>query len=278
MRVPDGFHPSRKLGQNFLLDRTIIEKIVKVSAVQPGERLLEIGAGFGAMTRAFAQLSEAPSITAVEIDRRLCEVLRQEFEAHRHVDIRRGNVLSMGLDDLFESQERTAVVSNAPYSISGALMRWLMAAAPRIDRAIVMLQKEVTDRLGAGRGCKAYSVLTLLTTYYFRVERLFTVHPRAFWPRPNVDSVVIRLTPHKTPPVDVMNEEIFVQLIKAGFSLRRKTLRNSLGSMAPPFSELLSDIDDALAEAKIDPGLRGEALSIEDYARLANALSARAKW
>lgn len=274
MIVPDGFHPSRRLGQNFLQDKTIVDRIVDSASIQRNERILEIGAGFGALTRSLAALPEAPPLTAVEVDRRLGEILGRDLEHLSNVKIITANILSADPSSLLEEDAKRVVISNAPYSISGALMRWLMSAAPRMARAIVMLQREVADRMWASPGSKDYSVLTLLTNYYFRVDRLFTVHPGAFWPRPKVDSVVLRLIPHRTAPVDVLSEKTFVQLIKAGFANRRKTLRNSLRVAVSSSTEMSEIIDLSLEQAQIDPGIRGESLSMRDYARLANSFSA----
>ncbi|MAE70587.1 MAG: ribosomal RNA small subunit methyltransferase A [Gemmatimonadetes bacterium] len=265
------FRPSRKLGQNFLIDTQVARRIVGAAAIEPGEPVIDIGAGTGALTRHLLEHPSNPRVTAVEIDKRLAEELERRFGDGSRFELVRADILRVPVDRLLPGAPAQGVVlTNAPYSISGALLRWLMQAAPRIDRIVAMFQEEVIERILAEPGNKTYAMLTVACRFHFRVERCFSVHAGAFRPRPRVESTVIRLIPHRTPPVAVVDSGLFMSVARAAFSQRRKTLRNSLRAGAKSLPGGAEAVDRALERAGIDPGLRAEMLDLDDYARLAN--------
>lgn len=270
MTVPGEFRPSRKLGQNFLIDTAAIERIVQAAELRRHEMVLEIGPGTGALTRVLLAHEAEPRITAVELDKRLVELLERQWGGESRMRLVSGDILRQHPENLL-GDTRGLVITNAPYSISGALMRWLMTAAPLFDRAIVMFQKEVVDRIFADVGNKSYALLTIATRFHFRVERLFAVHAGAFRPRPRVDSTVVRFSPHPSPPVEVSSPELFMTVARAAFCQRRKTLKNCLVAGAATLPGGVEGVHAALLESGIDPGLRAERLDLEAFARLTNA-------
>jgi len=271
MDEPRPFRPSRKLGQNFLIDRAIAERIVRIAEIGPGDSVVDIGAGKGALVRPALQDPSRPRVIAVEIDRRLAETLNDELGAEDRFRLVRGDILKTAPEQLFGTDSRhNVVLTNAPYSISGALLRWLMSAAPRIDRAVAMFQSEVIDRVLADPGVKAYGLLTLACRLHFRIERCFQVHAGAFRPRPKVASTVIKLIPHPAPPVEVADARLLMTVARAAFAQRRKTLRNCLLAGAATLPGGRGAVDPALESAGGDPGARAETLDLEDFARLAD--------
>ncbi len=233
--------------------------------------MIDIGAGTGALTQHLLDHPAKPRVTAVEIDKRLAAGLEERFGDRTEFELVRGDILRTDVGRLLpDGGARGVVLTNAPYSISGALLRWLMHAALRIDRIVAMFQEEVIERILAKPGNKTYALLTVACRFHFRVERCFSVHAGAFRPRPRVASTVIALVPHREPPVAVEDPELFMGVARAAFSQRRKTLRNSLRAGATSLPGGTEAVDRALERAGIDPGLRAEMLDLDDFARLAN--------
>lgn len=252
--------PRKRFGQNFLHDAQVIHAIVAAIAPRPGEHLVEIGPGRGALTRML--LAECGRLDVVELDRDLVEHLRQQFAAEDRLRIHSGDAMKF---DFCSLGEGLRVVGNLPYNISTPLLFHLFGQAACIQDMHFMLQKEVVDRLCAGPGEKEYGRLGIMAGYYCAMEPLLEVGPESFYPRPKVVSAVVRLTPHARRPVDIEPEPLG-RVVAAAFSQRRKTLRNALGG-------LLSV--DEIEDAGVDPAARAETLGLEDYARLARRLLAK---
>lgn len=259
------------MGQNFLHEPNVARRIVELAAIRPGEHCLEIGPGAGALTAELLGHPAAPAVVAVEIDPRLCEELARSFGDHPRFRLRRGDILRQDPVELLPPDHPWVVVTNAPYSISGALLRWLMRASSRFDRALVMLQEEVVERMTAHPGSRRYGILSAAIAYHFAVEKLMQVSANAFRPRPRVSSAVVRLRPHPEPPVRVDDPDLLFRVMRAAFSQRRKTIRNSLRASALELPGGESGIDLALQSAGVAPETRPEQLDLESFARIANA-------
>lgn len=260
------------LGQNFLADRTVISRIVETVGPREGDNILEIGPGQGAITR---ELVEAgASVLAIELDRRLAPLLASEFAANDNFEVIEADVLSANLEELLSSRStgRWKVAANLPYNISSQILIKFLETPSLFSRLVLMLQKEVGDRLVAPPSCKEYGILTLFCRLHFDVIREFIVRPGSFTPVPKVDSVVLSFTPLKSPRADVGDEYLFRRIVKAAFGQRRKTLWNCLRSARfLPDDARLSAL---MSECSIDPGRRGETLSLEEFAVLSRAILA----
>lgn len=261
-RDPDGrpHRPRKRFGQNFLVDRGIIGRIVQAIAPGPEDRVVEIGPGHGALTSALLDI--LPRMDAVEIDRDLAAELARTYPPDR-LGIHVADALKF---DLASIPGRIRVVGNLPYNISSPLLFRLLEHADRIVDIHVMLQKEVVDRMAAAPGSSAYGRLGVMLGYRFRIERLFRVPPGAFRPQPKVESAVARLRPHPEPPWAAKDPQLFARVVALAFGQRRKTLRNALAAIAD---------EAAITQAGIDPQARGETLTIGQFVQLANALLGR---
>ncbi len=256
-------HKARKrFGQNFLHDPGVIQRIVNHIHPHPDERLVEIGPGQGALTRPL--LSVCGRLDVVELDRDLIAPLQQQLANLGELHVHQADALRFDFCALQPEQgSRLRVVGNLPYNISTPLLFHLMQQTACIEDMHFMLQKEVVQRIVAAPGNKNYGRLTVMLNYYCESEMLFSVGPGAFFPAPKVDSAIIRLHPHRQPPVAVGDPTLLSRLVAQAFSQRRKTLRNNL-------REWLSA--KAIADLDIDPGIRAERLSLAQFARLTNAL------
>ncbi len=254
-------HRARKrFGQNFLHDPGIIGRIIASINPKPGDNLIEIGPGQGAIT--FPLLNLCQAMQVVELDRDLIAILNETKPADTTLTIHNQDALKTDFCQL--AGERPArVIGNLPYNISTPLLFHLLTQAQCIEDMHFMLQKEVVDRMAAGPGDNNYGRLSVMLQYHCDVESLFTIGPGAFNPAPKVDSAFVRLIPHAQPPVTINSYRNFEALVKQAFSQRRKTLRNNL-------KPLLSG--DQIAALDIDPGIRAEQLSLAQFARLANQL------
>jgi len=255
----DKHQPRRRFGQNFLADPHYVAKIVEAVAPQPGDNLVEIGPGLGALTRPL--VGRAGHLAAIEIDRDLAARLAAEFGAR----------LTLHVADALEFDFATLgpalrVVGNLPYNIGSPLLFHLARFESQLTDIHVMLQKEVVARMTALPATTDYGRLTVMLQAKFRVTRLFTVPPGAFQPAPSVDSAVARLVPLGEGRPRIADEALYAQIVAAAFGQRRKTLRNALKAICDA---------SALTAAGIDPGARGETLAVADFVRLANALAAR---
>jgi len=251
----------KRLGQHFLIDESAAEKIVDSASLSSDDTVVEIGPGAGILTSRLADI--AKRVIAIEIDKKLCRILKDRLSSYDNISLVNANALHYDYKDI---QERFKVVSNLPYSISTPLTIKLIENREKITDMVLMFQKEVADRISAKPGTKDYGSLSIIAQYRTDVSKLLNLGREAFKPPPKVDSAVIRITPKKEPAVKVMDEELFFNIVKISFSYRRKTLRNNLKSLNLP-EEVLDRI---FKETGIKPSQRGETLSIEDFARIAN--------
>ena len=261
-----GIRPRKKLGQNFLVNDGIAGRIVDNAASDEQAVVLEIGAGSGVLTHQLVE--QARHVIAVEIDSALQEVLRRELGANPNFTLMPVDILRVDLEEVCRTHgaEQLTVIGNIPYNITGPLLERLLTYRPVIRGVILMTQEEVGLRLAAEPGTKAYGALTVIVRYAYDVERLFRVGPGNFVPRPAIQSVVLRLTPHLEPPVNVCDEALLIRVIKASFQHRRKMLHHAV-------NRLLPESADAVAEQSgIDLRRRGETLSLDEFGRLTDTL------
>ncbi len=251
--------PRKRFGQNFLQDRHTVDAIVHAINPESTDRMLEIGPGLGALT--FPLLKKVQHLTAIEIDTDLHAHLMTNTAENQHLTLISADALTI---DLTPFGHNLRVVGNLPYNISTPLLFHLLKYHTQIKDIHIMLQKEVVDRLAATPGSKDYGRLSIMTQYHCDVDALFTVPPTAFYPAPQVESAVVRLTPHQQKRYDDVPTEDLVQLVAMAFAMRRKTLANNL-------KKLISATQ--LTQMDINPGLRPEQISIEDYIRLAKFVS-----
>ncbi len=265
--------PLKSLGQNFLVDGNIIDRIIEAAEVRPDQPVLEIGPGRGALTRHLAE--RAGRLMLIEFDHALAAYHRQQFVDDSTVSVVDGDVLKVDLGTLLaESPARWNVVANLPYNISTEVLFRLYNVHSRLERMTLMLQKEVGDRLIAPPDCSEYGVTTVLLGLWFDISRVIVVRPGSFHPSPKVDSVVLTFTPLAEPRADVGDEALFRMVVKSAFSMRRKTLSNCLKSAefasAVPSGELLE-------LCGIDGRRRGETLSLAEFALLSRTVTDKLK-
>lgn len=251
--------PRKRFGQNFLRDHTVIDRIVRAISPLPGEHLVEIGPGLGALTAPL--LRTLGTIDVVELDRDLIPHLQDQLAPLGTLRVHNADALRFDFRQLVTGDEKLRIAGNLPYNISTPLIFHLIEQADAIRDMHFMLQKEVVDRLAAAPDTGDYGRLSVMVQYYCRVERLFTVPPGAFHPVPKVDSAVVRLTPYAELPVRVADEQVFARVVAQAFSQRRKTLRNTLKGLVTA---------DTMLSIHIDPGRRAETLSLQEFAALAN--------
>lgn len=263
----------KKFGQNFLIDTHVLEKIIDAAGIGKDDMVLEIGPGIGTMTQYLAEA--ARKVVAVEIDKNLIPILHETLQGYDNVKIIQGDILKVDISRLVEEEnggKPIKVVANLPYYITTPIIMGLFEGNVPIESITVMVQKEVADRMQVGPGSKDYGALSLAVQYYAEPYIAANVPPNCFMPRPNVSSAVIRLTRHKTPPVDVKNPELMFKLVRASFNQRRKTLQNGLNnSQELQFTK--EQIAEAIAKAGLPAAVRGEALTLAQFAKLANIFS-----
>jgi 16S rRNA (adenine1518-N6/adenine1519-N6)-dimethyltransferase len=255
-----GLRPSRALGQNFLADPNTARRIIRLAGVEAGDRVLEIGPGVGSLTLALA--GAATEVLALELDRHLLPVLESVLAGVDNVRLVQGDALSVDYEALLPPGRWTSV-SNLPYNMATPLVARLLEDAPRVDRLVVMTQREVAERLAAGPGEEAYGAVSVKVAYYTRARVLGTVPATVFVPRPRVESALVAMDRRPTPPVDVPSPDRLFALVRGGFAQRRKTLRQALRPLLGDGSA------DVLRAAGIDPGARAEVLGLEEWAALA---------
>lgn len=265
------FNFQKKFGQNFLIDMHVLEKIMDAAGVGPEDCVLEIGPGIGTMTQMLAE--RARRVIAVEIDNNLIPILQDTLQAYDNVKIIHNDILKLDLKELVCQENEgkpVKVVANLPYYITTPIIMGLFEADVPLDSITVMVQKEVADRMKSGPGSKDYGALSLAVQYYSEPELAANVPPNCFIPRPNVGSAVICLHRHAEPPVKVMDEKLMFRLIRASFNQRRKTMLNSLNNSPElPFNK--EQIGEALESVGLKSSIRGEALTLEQFAALSNA-------
>ena len=261
---------SKKLGQNFLIKRGIVDEIVKAADLQEGEPVLEIGPGIGTLTQGLAQ--SGANVTAIELDTRLLEVLDTTLAQYSNVTIVHGDVLKLDVPSIMNN-EPFKVVANLPYYITTPIIMSLLESRLPIERLVVMVQKEVALRMVAKPGTKDYGALSVAVQYYTKPDIVLDVPPKSFLPAPAVTSSVIRCVLRDKPPVDVIDEKLFFRVVKAGFAQRRKTFANTMKTTG-----LSKDrIEELLAKANIDGQRRGETFPLQEFADVANAWAALIK-
>lgn len=268
-----GFSFKKSLGQNFLTDPNILKKIVETAGIDAQTNVVEIGPGIGALTEYLAR--SAHQVLAFEIDDRLIPVLADTLSGYDNIKVVNQDVLKADLLNetaYFDPQEKIKVVANLPYYITTPIMMHILESDLPVSELVVMMQKEVADRISAQPGTKAYGSLSIAVQYYMEAETAFIVPKTVFVPQPNVDSAILRLVRRAQPAVQVVNEKNFFQLVKASFALRRKTLWNNLIHRYGKDDVTKAWLERSLTEAGIDPKRRGETLSLEEFAALANAL------
>ena len=255
---------SKKLGQNFLIKRGIVDEIVHAAELTPGEPVLEVGPGIGTLTQGLAQ--SGADVTAIELDRRLLEVLDTTLASYDNVRIIHGDVLKLDVLTIM-NHKPFKVVANLPYYITTPIIMSLLESKLPIERLVVMVQKEVALRMVAKPGTKDYGALSVAVQYYTEPDIVLDVPPKSFLPAPAVTSSVIRCILRDKPPVDVIDEKLFFRVVKAGFAQRRKTFSNTMKTTG-----LSRDrIEELLAKANIDGQRRGETFSLQEFADVANA-------
>ncbi|MGB5946980.1 16S rRNA (adenine(1518)-N(6)/adenine(1519)-N(6))-dimethyltransferase RsmA [Paenisporosarcina sp.] len=269
-----GFSFKKSLGQNFLIDPNVLHNIVSHADLTKESAAIEIGPGIGALTEHLART--AGHVVAFEIDQRLLPVLEDTLSPYDNVDIIHSDVLKANVSDMMKEKlagyQDVMVVANLPYYVTTPILIKLLMEKLPIRGMIVMMQKEVADRITAKPSTKAYGSLSIAIQYYMKAEIAMTVPKSVFIPQPNVDSAVIKLTRYDTPPVSVLDEDFLFFISRSSFAQRRKTIINNLQSQLPHGKEKKELILAALAEANIDPTRRGETLSIQEFGKLANLL------
>ena len=260
----------KRYGQNFLIDAHVLEKIVSAAGITKDDCVLEIGPGIGTMTQYLAE--SAGQVIAVEIDTNLLPILADTLKDYSNVKVINQDILKVDINELvkeYNNGRPIKVVANLPYYITTPIIMGLFESNVPIDNITVMVQKEVADRMQVGPGSKDYGALSLAVQYYASPYIVANVPPNCFIPRPNVGSAVIRLTRYQEPPVQVKDPKLMFKLIRASFNQRRKTLQNGLNN-SPEISFSKEEITKAIESLGVSPSVRGEALSLEQFAQLAN--------
>jgi 16S rRNA (adenine1518-N6/adenine1519-N6)-dimethyltransferase len=270
-----GFSFKKSLGQNFLIDTNILKRIVDFAGLNEEETgAIEIGPGIGALTEQLARASK--KVVAFEIDQRLLPILAETLSPYSNVKVIHQDVLKADvakvMDEEFSDVKDVMVVANLPYYVTTPIIMKLLEEHLPIRGIVVMLQKEVADRISAKPGTKDYGSLSIAIQYYTKAETVMIVPKTVFVPQPNVDSAVIRLTRLEEPSVQVKDESFFFQVTRSSFAQRRKTLLNNLTSQLPDGKQKKEEILAALHTSGIDPSRRGETLSLEEFARLSDEL------
>ena len=260
----------KKFGQNFLIDTHVLDKIISAAEITKDDLVVEIGPGIGTMTQYLA--CAAREVVAIEIDKMLIPILQETLSAYDNVTIINEDVLKVDLNKLAEEKNGgrpVKVVANLPYYITTPIIMGLFENHVPLHSITIMVQKEVADRMRMGPGTKDYGALSLAVQYYAEPYLVANVPPNCFMPRPNVGSAVIKLTVHENPPVVVRDEQLMFRLIRASFNQRRKTLANGLNN-SPELHYSKEQIAEAIERLGTSPSVRGEALTLEEFARLAD--------
>ncbi|MFW5438597.1 16S rRNA (adenine(1518)-N(6)/adenine(1519)-N(6))-dimethyltransferase RsmA [Paenibacillus apiarius] len=268
-----GFSFKKSLGQNFLVDMNVMRRIVDAAELDAATGALEIGPGIGALTEQLAK--RTGRVAAVEIDQRLIPILDEVMEPYPNVQVVHGDVLKVNLRELFREQfhgvEKVSVVANLPYYVTTPIMMKLLEERLPLKHIVVMIQKEVAERMAASPGGKEYGSLSVAVQYYAVPELVCTVPGTVFIPQPNVESAVIRLRVREEPLVQVADEQRLFEVVQASFAQRRKTLWNNLKARYGNVCGTES-LAEAVASAGIEPTRRGETLSLEEFARLSDCI------
>ena len=266
------FNFQKKFGQNFLIDTHVLEKIIEEAGVTKEDFVLEIGPGIGTMTQYLCE--SAREVCAVEIDDHLIPILADTLSAYDNVTVLNQDILKVDIAALAQEKNNgkpIKVVANLPYYITTPIIMELFESRVPLHSITVMVQKEVADRMQCGPGTKDYGALSLAVQYYAKPEIVANVPPNCFMPRPNVGSAVIRLTRHEEPPVQPIDEKLMFAIIRASFNQRRKTLANGLNN-GGGFGLSKEGIQEAITELGVPVTIRGEALTLEQFAQLSDII------
>ena len=269
------FNFQKKFGQNFLINTSVLEEIIEAAGVTKDDFVLEIGPGIGTMTQYLCEA--AREVVAVEIDSNLIPILKDTLSAYNNVEVLNEDILKVDIQKLaFEKNKNRPikVVANLPYYITTPIIMGLFESHVPIDSITIMVQKEVADRMQEGPGSKEYGALSLAVQYYAKPEIAVNVPPSCFMPQPKVGSAVIRLTRHEKPPVEVEDEKLMFKIIRASFNQRRKTLANGLNNF-PDIHLPKEVIQESILELGVPVTVRGEALSLEQFAKLSNIIKSK---
>ncbi len=263
------FHFKKKLGQNFINDDHLLNKIVAAAEVNGDDVVIEIGPGAATLTAALAK--KAKQVIAVEIDQDLYPIIKERMADFANFELVCGDAMKVDFDELAAKYgaKKYKIVANLPYYITTPIVMRLLEEGFQAESIVIMVQKEVAERFSAKAGTKAYGAITVALNYYGEVSQAFNVPRSMFTPRPEVDSAVVCIKCRQERPLKADDEQLWRSLVKAAFSQRRKTLNNALKALNFPAEAL----KEALAEANIDPSRRGETLSVEEFVRLANILN-----
>ena len=266
---------NKSLGQNFLISQEVVNNIIKASEISEKDLVIEIGPGLGTLTKRL--LEQAGKVICVELDTKMINILEERFFLYKNLEIINQDILKVDLKNKIKQEkekngfEKVKIVANLPYYITTPIIMGLFESHVPLESVTVMVQKEVADRMQAGPGTKDYGALSLAVQYYSEAEIVANVPPNCFMPRPNVGSAVIRLTCHKDCPVKVTDEKWMFRIIRASFNQRRKTLQNGLGNDASlPVTK--EQAKAAIESMGLSATIRGEALSLAQFAELANRL------
>lgn len=268
------FNFQKKFGQNFLIDTRVLEEIIDAADITKDDFVLEIGPGIGTMTQYLCEA--AREVVAVEIDTNLIPILKDTLSAYDNVEVLNQDILKVDIASLAKERNNDRpikVVANLPYYITTPIIMGLFESHVPIDSITIMVQKEVADRMQEGPGSKEYGALSLAVQYYAKPEIVVNVPPSCFMPQPKVGSAVIRLTRHEQSPVEVEDEKLMFQVIRASFNQRRKTLANGLNNFGS-FGLSKEEIQSCIEELGVPVNIRGEALSLEQFAELSNIIYA----
>ncbi len=271
------FNFQKKFGQNFLIDTHVLEKIIEASGITKEDFVLEIGPGIGTMTQYLCE--NAREVVAVEIDKNLIPILSDTLSEYDNVTVINEDILKVDINRLAEEKNGgrpIKVVANLPYYITTPIIMGLFESHVPIDSITIMVQKEVADRMQVGPGTKDYGALSLAVQYYAKPEIIANVPPNCFMPRPNVGSAVIRLTRHAEVPVQVDDEKLMFRIIRASFNQRRKTLANGLNN-SPEIHLSKEIIQESIEELGVPITIRGEALTLEQFAAFSNIIGSKIK-
>ena len=272
-----GFRLTKSLGQNFLTDKNIIDRIIEGSGITEEDLVIEIGPGIGVIT--YEASLAARRVIAVEIDRNLIPILEETLAERENIQVINSDILKTDVNRIIEDERKkdpkikgVKIIGNLPYYITTPIIMKLLEEGVKADGITAMMQKEVADRMQVGPGTKDYGALSLAVQYYAKPKIVANVPPNCFMPRPKVGSAVIRLERYEKPPVEVKNEKLMFRIIRASFNQRRKTLVNGLkNSQEIPFSK--EQIEQALGMCGLSLSVRGEALTLAQFAQLANAFT-----
>lgn len=268
-----GFSFRKKYGQNFLIDESVLEGIIDTAEITKDDFVLEIGPGIGTLTQYLA--TYAGRVCAVEIDRALLPILEDTLSGWDNVTVLNADILKTDIRAIAEVENGGAplkVCANLPYYITTPILMGLFESGAPFSQLTVMVQKEVAERMIAEPGSKTYGALSLAVRYYTDPEISFIVEPESFMPRPKVESAIVHMKRHSTPPVSVKDEKMLFDVIRASFNERRKTLQNGIANYAG-FSYSKEQVGEALDKCGLERTVRGEKLSLEEFARLADVLS-----